>query len=87
VCQRFIQCCTAPNAPPCPSFAYDENSCKANYVAMGYDCATSQYASKMVCQPETDACINDIPLVACTDIEGGTANWPASCNTFWMQYQ
>jgi hypothetical protein len=87
LCFRIVQCCTASDAPPCQSWAYDPNGCLANYVAMQYDCAAAPYVARNVCPNMTTTCVDEIPAIACSDIYGQTANWPGSCTMFWLQYK
>jgi hypothetical protein len=68
-------------------WAYDSNDCIANYVAIGYDCASAPYGTKTVCAAKTSACKSDVAQMDCSNFYGGMASWPASCTTFWNQYQ
>jgi hypothetical protein len=86
LCARWVQCCDAPGAPSCQPWATNVSECLAYWVSAGYDCSSSTYADWDVCSGTTSQCQNDIPLVACSDMYGATANWPASCTTFWQQF-
>lgn len=85
ICNRYVQCCTAPGASGCFDWAMSTSSCVAEYVSLGFDCSSGSY-SKQVCSSKDTSCENDIMLVACSDLSMQTANWPASCNTFWGQF-
>jgi hypothetical protein len=61
-------------------------ACKAWAVRTGLDCSAAKYASKSVCADITTKCVNEIPLMACTDILGGTANFPVSCQQWSAQF-
>lgn len=61
-------------------WAYDDAMCRAQFVSTGLDCSSSQFTSQTFCTSQGDACVSDIPLVACSDLAAGTANLPASCN-------
>src|SRR5258706_9636348 len=85
MCTRFTQCCATLTT--CESWATDMARCKAHWVEGGLNCASSTYADKAVCASLTMECQSDIPLIACTDAANGTANWQASCGTFWGQFR
>lgn len=87
LCNRWVQCCDAADAPECQSWATHLDQCREYWVGQGYDCTSATYADVDVCASETTACENDIPLIACSDMYGATANWPASCTTFWHQFK
>jgi hypothetical protein len=53
---------------------------------MGYDCSLAKFANAQLCSDATTACMNDLPLIACTDSQQNTWNWPASCATFWGMF-
>jgi hypothetical protein len=86
MCARFVQCCDA-NDGSCAHWATDVDLCKSHWLENGYNCASTDFANTRVCSSTMTSCQNDIPLISCPDIENGTANWPASCNTFWSQYK
>jgi hypothetical protein len=50
------------------------------------DCATTKYANKTVCEDKTTTCMQDYPLIACSDFANGTAHAPQSCKDFWAQF-
>ena len=75
-CDRGVQC----------TVWADVLTCKADAMKQGYDCSASKIAEAQSCVDKTQACVGDLPLVACSDMKGGTANWPASCSTFWAQF-
>ena len=77
-CARIIMCCDA-SATPCPDWTIDDPSCRAYFVSEGFDCSSPEVTSTTDCTADVDRCIADMPLVACSDIVGGTANLPASC--------
>ncbi len=79
MCNRVKTCCDAAAPSACASWAYDVNTCKGQYVSGGYNCATMTDVS--CCEEATSRCVGDIPAVACTDIIGGTAYFPAACDT------
>lgn len=79
MCERIVTCCSAAGAGACSSWAYDVNSCKGEYVTLGYNCAAM--SDSTCCEEATSRCVSDIPIVACTDIIAGTAYFPASCAT------
>jgi hypothetical protein len=54
-------------------------ACRGEHVAGGFDCAADSWVTAEYCREGVDACVADIPLVACTDITGGTAELPSSC--------
>jgi hypothetical protein len=83
MCQRFGQCCQAIGS--CEPWATDLSRCKAHFIESGVNCASPEF-SEMVCESVTAKCQGDIPLVACSDLAFGTANWPSSCRTFWKQF-
>ena len=85
MCSRFTQCCATITT--CESWAKDMTTCKAHWVETGLDCSSPTYAGKTVCESLTTECQQDIPTIACSDAANGTANWPASCATFWNQFQ
>ena len=85
MCTRFTQCCASSTS--CQPWATDMARCKAHWVETGLNCASAEFTSKMVCPTATMDCQDDIPLLACTDVANGTANWPASCGTFWRQFR
>lgn len=87
LCARAVQCCTSSDAPFCSAWALNVASCKAHWVETGYNCADATYATRLVCPNATTSCSNDIPLIACDDLFGATANWPVSCVGFWNQYR
>ncbi len=85
MCARFTQCCAT--VASCQPWATDMARCKARWVESGINCAAPSFASKMACSTVTSDCQEDIPLVACTDVANGTANWPATCSAFWAQFR
>jgi hypothetical protein len=85
MCARFTQCCAGVTS--CQPWATDLARCKAHWVETGINCASAEFANKVVCPSSTTYCQEDIPLVACTDVTNGTANWPASCGAFWSQFR
>lgn len=96
-CDRYVQCCNSgstcdsrcQNLVPGTSTSYNAcntDACKAYLTRLGYDCAASTYTSKNVCTSVTQKCIDDWPLLACSDMLGGTANEPVSCKTFDAQF-
>jgi hypothetical protein len=85
MCQRIAQCCSSLSS--CEAWATDLGRCKAHFAEGGFNCASPEFAGKTVCASLTDQCQGDVPLVACTDLGIGTANWPASCNTLWKQFE
>lgn len=87
LCARAVQCCSSSSAPFCSSWALSVASCKAHWVETGYNCADATYSTRLVCPVATSSCSNDIPLIACDDLFGATANWPVSCVNFWNQYR
>lgn len=80
LCRRVIMCCAAMPAGACQSWAYATANCQAHFVASGIDCSSPSRTSVMVCTEGVNACVRDIPLIACSDISIGTVNLPASCN-------
>jgi hypothetical protein len=85
MCLRFGQCCQSITS--CDPWATDIGRCKAHFAQAGLNCASSEFTSKLVCASVTNECQNDVPLISCSDIALGTANWPASCSTFWTQFR
>jgi len=80
-CARVVMCCDA-STTPCADWTIDEASCRAFYVSDGLDCSSPMITSTSACTTAVNACVGDIPLVACSDIVAGTANLPASCSMF-----
>jgi hypothetical protein len=78
-CDRIVRCCTAAGAGACIEWAYSMSECRGHFVAEGLDCASADWASMTYCREGVDVCIGDIPLVACSDLYGGTASLPRSC--------
>src|SRR5437016_6313818 len=66
MCARFIQCCAG--VASCQPWATDLGRCKAHWVEAGINCASAEFTSKLVCPSSTTYCQEDIPLVACTDV-------------------
>jgi hypothetical protein len=91
-CQRLLDCCIAWDGtcdPRCVSTDGDTctlDNCRALTVKMGVDCASTRFTSVTVCDDVTQKCVDDLPLVACSDLLGGTAHPPATCNTFLAQF-
>lgn len=79
-CNRIVMCCTAMGPTACMSWAYSANQCTGHFVSTGFNCASSEWTSRMVCREASQRCANDIPLVSCSDVVAGTANFPPSCN-------
>jgi len=77
-CARIIMCCDASTIP-CNDWTTDDASCRAYHVSLGVDCSDPTVTSTTNCTADVDRCIADVPLVACSDITGGTVNLPASC--------
>lgn len=101
-CARYVKCCnptgsdalSACNAK-CQNLvsgsatnynACNQDACKAWTIRAKFDCASTAFTSKTVCSAPTTACVNDYPLVACSDITAGTANEPTTCKTFLAQF-
>jgi hypothetical protein len=82
MCNRIVMCCAAAGSSACMSWAYSSSSCVAHNVAAGYDCSASRWTSQTFCSENSQRCAGDIPLIACSDLIGGTVNLPASCNSF-----
>jgi len=78
-CDRVIRCCTAPGAPACDTWTATTTSCRAHLLEMGLDCSDSSWTSMTYCAEGVDVCVGDIPLIACSDIYGGTVTLPRSC--------
>ncbi len=78
-CSRVVTCCTAAGSGVCVDWAYSVADCRGAHVAMGFDCSSTEWTSMSYCAEGIDRCVGDIPLVACTDITGGTAALPGSC--------
>lgn len=82
MCARFVQCCATASCSP---WADSVTTCKAEYVNGGLDCSEANYATASVCSEEVQTCMEDVPLVACSDLTSGTANWPQSCKDLWTE--
>ena len=82
MCSRIIMCCNAAGPSACMSWAYSSSSCIAHNVAAGYNCSSSMWTSQTLCSENSQRCAGDIPLIACSDLIGGTVNLPTSCNSF-----
>lgn len=78
-CNRVIQCCTAAGPSACPAYGYDAAMCRAEIVTEGTDCSSTEWTDVMYCVTGAMQCANDVPLIACSDVTGGTANLPHSC--------
>lgn len=81
LCARVIMCCNAAGPSACMPWAYTDAMCRGHIVAAGLDCAAPSRTSATVCQSVVDTCVGDVPLIACSDILGGTVNTPHSCAT------
>lgn len=79
-CARIVQCCAASGT--CVEAVRTQSGCVSYFVSRGTDCSAPQYTGTSVCISAAQRCANDIPLIACTDITGGTINLPASCSGF-----
>ena len=80
ICARTAMCCNAAGPNACASWAYTTANCVGYYAAHNLDCAAPSRTSISVCTADANRCAGDIPLIACSDFTGGTANLPASCN-------
>lgn len=78
-CQRIVMCCSAAGSNACMPWAYSLAQCTGNFVSRGFDCASPERTSMTICRESSIRCAGDIPLVACSDVLAGTANFPASC--------
>ena len=91
ICGRYDQCCHSSGTciPSCSggdAWPCAQNTCRAKYAEIGFNCADAKYASKTVCKAKTDACTKDYALVACSDLIAGTSNTPPSCVAFFAQF-
>lgn len=80
LCSRVAQCCAASGT--CSASISTMPACVSYLVSQGTDCSSPQFTSTTVCISVAQRCANDIPLIACSDITGGTINFPASCSGF-----
>ena len=83
LCEREVQCCNVGGMCNCASNMCSVTACKASLVSMGTNCAAPGYTNSYICQSFVTACKNDVPLMACSDLRNGTANWPATCQHVW----
>ncbi len=85
MCRRFTQCCQSYGTA-CQPWASDVGLCKAHFLQTGTNCAAPSFANQLVCPSATQICVEDVSLVACSDLASGTGNWPPSCNSYWTQF-
>jgi len=101
LCLRRIQCAPSVTCADCgtcssarPACSQCTNSCTETSCKQwmatdpkGYDCTLPKFANKQVCADAATTCEQDLQLIACSDSQAGTWNWPASCVAFWSQFQ
>jgi hypothetical protein len=79
LCARIVMCCAADVAM-CATWAQSADECRGHLSANGLDCAASTRTSASVCSSDVRACVDAIPLVACSDLYAGTFNLPRACD-------
>lgn len=54
--------------------------------AKGHNCLDTKFVDGTACQQDVDACLEQLPLVACSDITGASWNWPPACEKLWGEF-
>lgn len=80
MCARVVMCCSSSRS--CQTWQYTRADCITQFARNGLDCSSAAWSSQTFCAEQSTRCVNDIPVIACSDIYSRTVNLPQSCNGF-----